>query len=100
MRQLISLAVSQATADTGFSFGTLLLFIGGAIMLAFFCSLGLIARIREHKIEQRTETTSKAAATARAKRASGPADVPDQLPDAEGHQHGQGPADDDAQHRL
>ncbi|MET3804624.1 cell division protein FtsW (lipid II flippase) [Nakamurella sp. UYEF19] len=42
--------------------GTLLLFVGGAILLAFFCSLGLIARIREHRIEERKELARRSAA--------------------------------------
>ncbi len=48
--------LARATADTGtggFDLRTLLLFVGGAVLLAFFSSLGLIARIREHRLEQR-----------------------------------------------
>lgn len=55
------IAVAQNSSDGGFSIGTLLLFVGGAILLAFFCSIGLIARIREHRIEERKEAAAKAA---------------------------------------
>lgn len=89
---------TQPTGDAGFTWGTLLLFVGGAIMLAFFCSLGLIARLREHKIEQRADA-AKAAKALTASEQSHTADVTDQLADTVGHQHGQRPPDDDAQYR-
>jgi len=44
---------AQAVDDSGFSLGTLALYVGGAALLAFFCSIGLIARIRENKLQQR-----------------------------------------------
>jgi len=46
-------AVSQTAPDGGFNLGTLLMFVGGAILLAFFCSIGVIARLREHRLEER-----------------------------------------------
>lgn len=55
------IAAAQTADDNGFNIGTLLLFVGGAVLLAFFCSIGLIARIREHRIEERKETAAKAA---------------------------------------
>lgn len=67
MTAMTSMALAQSSGDTGFSFGTLLLFVGGAVLLAFFCSIGLIARMREHKIDQRKEAAAaarKAAAAA------------------------------------
>ena len=93
----VSTALTQTTGDTGFSLANLLLFVGGAILLAFFCSIGLIARMREHKIEQRREAAAKAA---RAMPETGKSlhapDVADQLADPVGHQHGDRAADDDA----
>ena len=56
MRQLISLAETASSTD-GFNLGTLLMFVGGAVLLAFFCSLGLIARIRERRLELRRDRT-------------------------------------------
>ncbi len=44
---------TQSAGDAGFSLGTLLMFVGGAVLLAFFCSIGLIARLRENKIQER-----------------------------------------------
>lgn len=70
MFQAVLLAVAADT-DSGFNLGTLLMFVGGAILLAFFCSLGLIARLREHRLEQRREA-AKSAASPKASE-SGPA---------------------------
>lgn len=47
--------LAAADAGNGFSWKTLLTFVGGAILLAFFSSLGIIARIRERRNEQRKE---------------------------------------------
>ncbi len=57
---MITSALAQTTQDSGFSVGTLLLFIGGAILLAFFCSIGIIARIRENRLAERREAAAKA----------------------------------------
>lgn len=48
-------AVLAASAAGGFSWKTLLTFVGAAILLAFFSSLGIIARIRDRRIEARRE---------------------------------------------
>jgi hypothetical protein len=48
-------AVQQTDSSGGFNVGTLLLFIGGAILLAFFCSIGVIARMRENRLEARRQ---------------------------------------------
>ncbi len=45
----------QASSDGGFNVGTLLLFVGGALLLAFFCSIGVIARMRENRLEARRQ---------------------------------------------
>jgi len=34
MTAMTSMALAQSSGDTGFSFGTLLLFVGGAVLLA------------------------------------------------------------------
>lgn len=47
--------LAAADAAGGFSWKTLLIFVGAAIMLAFFSSLGIIARIRDRRIEDRKE---------------------------------------------
>lgn len=47
--------LAAADASGGFSWKTLLVFVGAAIMLAFFSSLGIIARIRDRRIEDRNE---------------------------------------------
>ena len=94
MNHLMQAAVSSAD-DSGFSIGMLLMYIGGALLLAFFCSLGFIARIRENRLEERRAVAARRRAEAR----SDSADVTDQLPDTEGHHHGERPADEDAQHR-
>ncbi len=57
---MITSALAHTTQDSGFSVGTLLLFVGGAILLAFFCSIGIIARIRENRLAERKETAAKA----------------------------------------
>lgn len=62
----LQLAAAVAGDDGGFHIGTLLLYVGGAIMLAFFCSLGLIARLRDNRIQERTDA---AVAAAKARRA-------------------------------
>jgi len=49
------LATVQADTDTGFNFGTFLMFVGGAVLLAFFCSIGIIARMRENRLEARRQ---------------------------------------------
>lgn len=50
----------QGSDDGGFNVRTLLLFIGGAVLLAFFSSLGLIARMRDHRSEERKRTDRSA----------------------------------------
>ena len=45
-------AAAAASAD-GFHVGTLLMYVGGALLLAFFSSLGLIARMRERRLDQK-----------------------------------------------
>lgn len=47
--------LAAVDAGGGFSFKTLLIFVGAAILLAFFSSLGIIARIRDRRIEDRRE---------------------------------------------
>jgi hypothetical protein len=47
--------LAAADATGGFSWKTLLIFVGAAIMLAFFSSLGIIARMRDRRIEDRRE---------------------------------------------
>jgi hypothetical protein len=47
--------LAAADAAGGFSWKTLLIFVGAAIMLAFFSSLGIIARMRDRRIEDRRE---------------------------------------------
>jgi len=49
--------LGAAAADDGvqFSFGTLLLFVLGALALIFVCMLGPISRMYEHRAEQRRE---------------------------------------------
>jgi len=51
---------AQVVQDGTFNIGTLLLFVGGAILLAFFCSIGVIARLRENRLTERRETAAKA----------------------------------------
>ncbi|SDO47931.1 hypothetical protein SAMN04515671_1070 [Nakamurella panacisegetis] len=92
VNDLARVALAAADDGGGFSIGTLLMYIGGAILLAFFCSLGLIARIRDRRVEQR-----RVSAASRSR--SDSADVTHQLPDPEGHDHGQRSADQDAHHR-
>ena len=45
--------LAATDAAGGFSWKTLLIFVGAAIMLAFFSSLGIIARMRDRRIEDR-----------------------------------------------
>ena len=53
---MISTAVlAAADATGGFSWKTLLTFVGAAILLAFFSSIGILARLRERRIEDRRE---------------------------------------------
>lgn len=52
MSSMIGQLARDASSD-GFDVGTLLLYVGGAVLLAFFCSIGLIARIRENRISER-----------------------------------------------
>ncbi len=47
--------MAAADAAGGFSWKTLLTFVGAAVLLAFFSSLGILARIRDRRIEQRKE---------------------------------------------
>lgn len=56
-------AAVQATDGGGFSVGTLLLFVGGAILLAFFCCIGVIARMRENRLEARRQAKLEASRT-------------------------------------
>ena len=93
MNHLMLLAAGTADAG-GFSVGTLLMYVGGAILLAFFCSLGFIARIREHRLEQRRALIARQRSAA----GSDAADVAHQLTDAESDDHGQSAADEDAHH--
>lgn len=51
---------AQIVQDGTFNIGTLLIFVGGAILLAFFCSIGVIARLRENRLTERRETAAKA----------------------------------------
>jgi hypothetical protein len=51
---------AQIVQGGTFNVGTLLLFVGGAILLAFFCSIGVIARLRENRLTERRETAAKA----------------------------------------
>ena len=46
-------ALAAADAAGGFSWKTLLTFVGAAILLAFFSSLGIIARLRDRRLEDR-----------------------------------------------
>jgi hypothetical protein len=48
--------VVQSSADGALNVRTLLLFLGGAVLLAFFSSIGIIARMRENRIEERKRT--------------------------------------------
>ena len=52
---VMSAAVLAAADADGFSWKTLLTFVGAAILLAFFSSLGIIARLRDRRIEERKE---------------------------------------------
>lgn len=52
MSSMIGQPARDASSD-GFDVGTLLLYVGGAVLLAFFCSIGLIARIRGNRISER-----------------------------------------------
>ena len=67
MSVLLAAAAEATDAGGAVNIGTLLLFIGGAILLAFFCSIGVIARMRENRLERRrqekagTSTTQKPA---------------------------------------
>lgn len=36
----------------GFNLGTLLMFVGGALLLAFVSSIGIIARIRDNRLRE------------------------------------------------
>lgn len=54
---------AQIVQDGTFNVGTLLLFVGGAILLAFFCSIGVIARLRENRLSERREKAAKAKST-------------------------------------
>ena len=47
--------LAAADAATGFSWKTLLIFVGAAILLAFFSSIGIIARLRDRRVEERKE---------------------------------------------
>jgi amino acid transporter len=47
--------LAAADAAGGFSWKTLLTFVGAAILLAFFSSLGIIARLRDRRMEERKE---------------------------------------------
>ncbi len=51
----VPVAAAQQAGDGGFNVGTLLLFVGGAIVLAFFSSIGVIARMRENRLEARRQ---------------------------------------------
>lgn len=54
------LQAARVADEGGFNVRTLLLFIGGAVLLAFFSSIGLIARMREHRVEERKRTDRSA----------------------------------------
>jgi hypothetical protein len=57
------LATAAQAAGGGVDVGTLLLFIGGAILLAFFCSIGVIARMRENRLEARRQNERSSTST-------------------------------------
>ena len=64
MTSAILATAVQATGGGGeVNIGTLLLFIGGAILLAFFCSIGVIARMRENRLEARRQEKRSAPTT-------------------------------------
>ncbi|RIJ77738.1 hypothetical protein D1871_05735 [Nakamurella silvestris] len=54
--------VAAAAADEGveFNFGTLILFVLGALALIFVCMLGPISRMYEHRAERRREERAAA----------------------------------------
>jgi hypothetical protein len=63
MTPAILAAAVQTTDGGGINIGTLLLFIGGAILLAFFCCIGVIARMRENRLEARRQEKRSAPTT-------------------------------------
>ena len=70
--------LAQAAPESGFGVGTLLLIIGGAIMLAFCCSIGVIARIRENRLAERADAAT---------RTGSPNHFISEVTDAEGDRH-------------
>ncbi|GAA2012733.1 hypothetical protein JL107_06130 [Nakamurella flavida] len=48
-------AAAAPDGGGGFSWGTLLLFIGGAFLLAVVSGLGILARMRDRRHEQRRD---------------------------------------------
>lgn len=50
---------AQIVQDGTLNIGILLLFVGVVILLAFFCSIGIIARPRENRLTERRETAAK-----------------------------------------
>ena len=63
MSAILAAAVQATDEGGGISIGTLLLFVGGAILLAFFCSIGVIARMRENRLESRRQEKLSASTT-------------------------------------
>lgn len=51
--------LAAADAAGGFSWQTLLTFVGAAILLAFFSSLGILARLRERRIQDRRDAAER-----------------------------------------
>jgi hypothetical protein len=62
------LAAAVTSSDGGFNVGTLLMFVGGAVLLAFFCSIGVIARMRENRLEARRQAVAAPPTTERSPR--------------------------------
>ena len=56
---MITAVLAAADAAGGFSWKTLLTFVGAAILLAFFSSIGIIARLRDRRIEDRKEAAER-----------------------------------------
>ena len=53
LHRILSAAPAAPDGDGGFSWGTLLLFVGGAFLLAVVSGLGILARMRDRRHEMR-----------------------------------------------